>query len=295
MISFKHQNKKTKVPLINYNKEKEKSNKVGESMNIDQLKEEIKIYTTHLARTFQEVEEPWETVTLYHGTTTKHLNEILSKGLTNRMTNQNNNFLKVPSNEQLVYLTTKWHYWYAFNANQESLKEKVGEEVYEQHFVENSLSALWNKTGDFPMYVVCEVPRELLTLDEDLVYQRSIRKKIREGIIQKPEDITIEECLNQGTIASLQNVSLEYINEIVILGSEEYREELLAGEYGEEVHRWFNGFGIGNIRVETLSLHEMVRYRKQIGVIENQYPNKANPKVQKILLENDELKITQTN
>lgn len=87
------------------------------------MKLRIVEYTKQQKMSFQGVEEPWETITLYHGTTTRYLNNIIQNGLTPRKVNQVNNFVEVPSNEELVYLTTKWHYWYAYNANQQSLIE----------------------------------------------------------------------------------------------------------------------------------------------------------------------------
>lgn len=227
-------------------------------MRLEEMKEAIKQFTKNQKKQFKEVKEPWDTVTLFHGTTTRHLNSILQHGLTPRMENQVSNFDDVPSNEELVYLTTRWHYWYAYNANQQSIIRQVGEERFDKEEIED----LWRETGDLPMYISCEVPRELLTLDEDVVYQYNIRKGMKEGRIQKPEDITVEMSLEQGTVASLTPIGLEYINEIVILGNGEYRSHLLDGSYGADASNWFKGFGLGDTDMWELIWLECSHFKK---------------------------------
>lgn len=222
-------------------------------ISLEEMKEKIKSYTLDQKNKFQEVEEPWETITLYHGTTSRHLNKILKEGLTARINNQQNNFEHVPSNEHLVYLTTKWHYWYAYNANQESLIQQVGIDRYNNE----SITSLWNETSDFPVYLSLEVPIELLTLDEDVVYQKEIKRGIKEGRILSAEDITFETCLSQGTVASLTNLDPSYINEVFILGSEKFRNDLLDGAYGTDASLWFKGFGIGQVDMMEVLIHQI--------------------------------------
>lgn len=233
-------------------------------MRLEEMKEAIKQYAKNQKGLFIEVGKPWDTVTLYHGTTTRHLNSILQHGLTPRMINQISNFEDVPSNDELVYLTTRWHYWYAHNANQQSLISQVGLERFEEEDIEG----LWRETQDIPMYIECEVPRELLTLDEDVVYQYNIRKAIKKGSIQKPEDITVDMCLEQGTVASLLPISLEYINEIVILGNVEYRDYLLEGSYGSDASNWFKGFGLGHTDMWEMIMLESSHFKKGNHIIE---------------------------
>jgi hypothetical protein len=264
-------------------------NGIGEIMKtLEEMKEEIKAYTKKQKENFQESEDSWETITLYHGTTTKYLNDILKHGITPRKVNQINNFSEVPSNEELVYLTSRWHYWYAYNANQESLIKQVGEKRFE----DEEISTLWDETGDFPMYITCEVPVEFLTLDEDVVYQRNIRKALREGTIASPSDITVDMCLEQGTIASLQTISPEYINEIVILGNPEFKEYLLDGQYGADASNWFKGFGLGHSDLWEIMMLEHSHFKKGNHTLEVYYPVEDNLPVQKIQLIDSELVIT---
>ncbi|PLS19751.1 hypothetical protein CVD28_01545 [Bacillus sp. M6-12] len=254
---------------------------------LEEMKEEIKVYTKKQKESFQETDDSWNTITLYHGTTTKYLNDILKNGLTPRKENKVNNFSDVPSNEELVYLTTRWHYWYAYNANQESLIKQVGEKRFEEEDIET----LWNETGDFPMYVTCEVPVEFLTLDEDVVYQRKIRKGFRDGTITSPADITVDMCLEQGTIASLQTISPEYINEIVILGNAEYKNYLLEGQYGADASNWFSGLGIGHSDLWELIMLEHSHFKKGNQALEVEYPPENNKPIKKIQLEDSGLSI----
>lgn len=150
---------------------------------------------------------------------------------------------------------------------------------------------MWNLTSDFPMYLTCEVPIEQLTLDKDVVYQIGIRKGIRDGSIRSPEDITLDMCLNQGTVASLLPIQPENINEIVILGNEEFRNDLLDGQYGQDAHGWFQEFGLGHLDTMDIMILESLQYRSGIGIIEMQYPPENTPFIQKIWLEDNQLHI----
>lgn len=254
---------------------------------IEVMKSKILKYTNDLARSFTTIENPWDTVTLYHGSTTGFLNNILRNGILPRKYSLYHNFKENPSNEHLVYLSNKWHYWYAYHANKESLIRKVGQERYDTENIRN----LWNETSEFPMYIICDVPKELLTLDEDIVYQYDIKHKIRSGYIKDPTDISISECLTQGSIASLKPIDPLFINEIIILGSPEYREELLEGQYGKEVNNWFNGWGMGELTSDGLTNYEVMKYVNEIEVLEYEYPAQENRLVEKIALVGDKLEI----
>lgn len=253
----------------------------------EEWKEEIKAYTHNRSLAFREIKEPWETITLYHGTTSKYLNDILQNGILPRMTHGNNNFSDHPSGERLVYLTTKWHYWYAYLANQNVLIEKVGESRFETE----SIEGLWNETGEFPIVITCEVPVELLTLDEDVVYQYNIKKRIRSGEIESPLDISVDECLAQGTVASLSAIELPYINEIVILGSESLRNELMDGQYGREYSEWASGFGMGELSEMTIMMYAADKHGKKTDSLPVYPLSSENPSVTKIFLEDDKLKV----
>lgn len=72
-----------------------------------------------------------ETITLYHGTTTDRLNSILKKGLLPRKETDIDNWEWNDDNENsienVVYLSNKWHYFYAFNTWGVYLMKKYGE------------------------------------------------------------------------------------------------------------------------------------------------------------------------
>lgn len=255
--------------------------------SLEEIKEDIKIYTKQQKDSFKGVEEPWETITLYHGTTSKYLNEILKNGLTPRSLNQKNNFIEVPSNEELVYLSTKWHYWYAYNANQNSLIESLGVERFNKEPIET----LWNETSDFPMFITCEVPVELLTLDEDVVYQYNIKKGLKDGSISSPEDITLEMCLEQGTVASMGIISPEYINSITILGNPAFKEYLLDGQYGVDASNWFRGLGMGISDLFELEMIGITEFRNGNEMILVEYPPENNKPVKKMELTENGLSI----
>lgn len=245
------------------------------------MKNQIMNYTKEQKKNFNGVEEPWETITLYHGTTSRYLNTIIREGLTSRSLNKRNNFTEVPSNEELVYLTNRWHYWYAFNANQESLIEQVGEE----RFKNESLQDLWAETSDFPMYVTVEVPVELLTLDEDVVYQYNIKKGLRDGTFKNPTDISVEDCLAQGTVASLTAISPEYISDFGIIGSEKFRDDLLNGQYGADASRWFKGLGLGSSDLMEIMVAESMNYNNQNTSLYMEYPPEKMSLVKSVRLE----------
>lgn len=245
---------------------------------MDEMKQEILNYAKEQKKNFKGVETPWETVTLYHGTTTKHLNAIIKEGLTPRITNKQNNFLDVPSNEELVYLTSKWHYWYAFNANQKSLIEQVGEERYLSEPIED----LWEETMDYPMYVAVDVPVEVLTLDEDVVYQIDIRKALMEGKITSASQISLDDCLQQGTAASIVPIPPEWISNFGIIGSQEFRDGLLDGQYGADAHGWFSGFGMGSSDLLSIMVAEMSNFNNDNCLLPMEYPPQKMPFVSSI-------------
>lgn len=245
---------------------------------MDEMKAEILKYTKEQKKNFKEVEIPWETVTLYHGTTSKHINSIIKDGITPRTTNKQNNFAHVPSNEELVYLTSKWHYWYAFNANQNSLIEQVGEERYLNEPIED----LWKETMDYPMYVEIEVPVEVLTLDEDVVYQMDIRKGLMDGSITEVSQITLDSCLQQGTAASLVSIPPEWISNFGIIGSQEFRDGLLDGQYGADTHGWFSGFGMGETDTLSIFVAETTNYNNKNYLLPMEYPPENMPHVSAI-------------
>ncbi|WP_144536709.1 hypothetical protein [Bacillus thuringiensis] len=248
-------------------------------MNLDGMKELIKQNAMKRKQLFTELKEPWNVVRVYYGTTSKKLNDILQHGIIP----QND----VPSNPELVSLTTKWHYWYAFQENQKSLIETVGQERYESE----SITSLWNETGDFPIYISFEVPKEILVVDENVVHQLDIKKKIQNGDIESPDDISLEDCLEHGMIASIDTIQPWYIDEVNIIGSEEYRADLLDGAYGEEANLWFKEFENGSITADSLNLYEQVAYGNLVKVVVFSPITEDNPKIKRVYIKDEKLQI----
>ncbi|PGK51524.1 hypothetical protein CN918_27420 [Priestia megaterium] len=253
----------------------------------DDMKKAIMEHNTTLALQYEqkEVEEPWETISLFHGTSTRYLNEILQKGILPRKYHQNDNFANIneSSNEHVVYLTNKWHYSYAIVANNTSIEKEVGTELFRN----SDIDYLWSLTGDFPMYVELNLPVELLGVDEDTVYQHTFMQKLRSEEIQVPSDIAIEDSLSQGTVVSLKPILPEYINNIVIIGSSEFRYKLLNGPYAQERSLWANGFGIGELSHEDISMDALMNHRGQLYYLDYAYPHTDNPIIEKIFVSED--------
>ncbi|WCK57579.1 hypothetical protein PP175_26300 (plasmid) [Aneurinibacillus sp. Ricciae_BoGa-3] len=119
-------------------------------------------------------------VTLYHGTSLYYLNDILLHGLVPRQVTGFSNYEEAyHSNEHLVYLTNKWHYFYAYKTY-----ERLNEENVEQM--------------NFPCYVECKVPASNLTIDEDFFHSKYVHNRIKSAIKKRNPilELTFEECLN---------------------------------------------------------------------------------------------------
>jgi hypothetical protein len=156
-----------------------------------------------------------DTISLYHGTSTHYLNEILQNGLLARKDTCHNNWEKLPSFEYLTYLTNKWQYAFAFNAVME-LFEK-----------ENILS--------YPCYVEFKIPKALLVADEDLINTKymvnRINKSIRKNGGKLVLDMTWEESLaQQGTVAYLGNIPKKYLESFTIIGDWDFIDKYVAND-----------------------------------------------------------------
>lgn len=119
----------------------------------------------------------------------------------------------------------------------------------------------------------------------------NIRKGLKERTITKPEDISVERCLEQGTIASLQNISPEYISDIVILGNPDYREYLLEGQYGVDASNWFKGFGIGETDMFEQIMLELSYFKRGNKLLDIHSQPGFNRLVKQIRLQEDGLSI----
>lgn len=163
---------------------------------------------------FYEAKEVWKifrkgTIRLFHGTTTKNLIDIQLNGLKPRAFTEENNWLKMPSKEDRVYLTDRWQYFFAFNSwiNQPKELFKI-----------------------IPIYFEVEVPVKNLVPDEDFMYTKYAVEKgkrlMRKDIKNIPFLFT--ESLNfYGTCAHIGTIPFENIISITILGNPKFLIELI--------------------------------------------------------------------
>ena len=181
-----------------------------------------------------------DTITLFHGTNTKYLNSILTNGILNRKEIGISNWNEFSSMESLVYLTNKWHYFYAINSLFTIIDDlKKDEQVA------------------FPCYVECVIPKDLIVVDEDFFISNYSIKKARNAFKKNKEfTLTWEECLAQyGTVAVLGNIPVKYIKSFTILGDVEYfMEELMADDcqYKKDYIKWQSGKGKGDLNINDL-------------------------------------------
>jgi hypothetical protein len=96
----------------------------------------------------KEAEKDKETITLYQGTTSNRLNSILREGILPRKETGIDNWNwdgDKSSIENEVYMTNKWHYFYAFNSWGVYLKNIYGEDLDGLRNIRNRKFMLKNK------------------------------------------------------------------------------------------------------------------------------------------------------
>ncbi|GAB6474141.1 hypothetical protein CON36_35425 [Bacillus cereus] len=196
-----------------------------------------------------------DTVTLFHGTNTFHLNSILENGILPRNKTGNNNWDKEEaySNEDIVYLTNKWHYWYAYNSTERLLERKYGKDW------SSVKEAQWWLTGSiFPIYLECEIPKVYLTLDEDIVFSKFVKDEIKRAIKKGTDlqlNVTWEDSLaHQGTVGVRGGIPREFIKSIHILGDPHLYLELMDNkrQHMRDYDKWIQGKGKGKLKLKDL-------------------------------------------
>ena len=200
-----------------------------------------------------------DTITLYHGTNTFYLNSILENGILPRNITGNNNWEKEEAlaNEDVVYLTNKWHYRYAYNSVEQLLKNKYGED-----WSQKEEGQWWINGKLFPIYLEIVVPKEYLAADEDLLYSKYVKDAIKAAVKKNGElkiDLTWENSLaHHGTVAVRGGVPKEWIKSIHILGDGHLYLDLMeeGKPYQKEMRKWFNGKGKGKIKNKDLKAME---------------------------------------
>lgn len=199
-----------------------------------------------------------ETVTLYHGTTTAYLNDILSKGILTRNETGTSNW-ELQSVENFTYLTNKWHYYYAYKANEEYLVRIFGED-----FADHPRGQWWRTLNPLPCYIECKVPKALLFADEDMILSRYYLQKLKNTVkkaqkLGKEEiniELTWEDSLSQyGTVAAFGSIPPEYIHSFTVLGEPKMYLDLYENEgpYMKDFHQWQSGNGKGK-RFDALAM-----------------------------------------
>ncbi|MFP3727956.1 hypothetical protein U8V72_22455 [Priestia filamentosa] len=228
----------------------------------------------------KKMEDKYDTVTLYHGTNTYYLNKILEQGILPQNLTGNNNWRKEEAlaNENIVYLTNKWHYFYAYNSIEMLLEKKYGED-----WSSKEEGQWWINKNVFPIYLTIKIPKVYLTLDEDIVYSKYVKDKIKQAVKKKSEfnlNLTWNDCLSHhGTVGVRGSIPKEFIEDIHVLGDAHLYLELMnkKGKYQRDFRKWMDGKGKGNLTNLDYLIGREGSY-KYNGVV----PLKAIPKGYKI-------------
>lgn len=208
-----------------------------EEINIKEVKSEIDLS---------------DTVTLYHGTTFGHLNSILKYGILPRAITNIDNWedveLILPSTSNVVYLTNKWHYFYAYQATGTYMEK-------------NYQRINWWDTGEtFPCYVECVVPKALLVADEDFFNSKYMTQKIKTSI-KKGKELTVsweESLAHYATVGVLGGVQPEWIRSFSVLAEPKLYYDFFLGDtpYSKEFWAWTQGKGKGKIKLIDMMKRE---------------------------------------
>lgn len=197
--------------------------------------------------------DPKDTITLFHGTSTYYLNEILEQGLLPRIQTGNSNWKeeKCESLSYATYLTNKWHYMYAF-----------------QTFMKLATQGVTN--GNFPCYLEYKVPKSKLMLDEDFFsskYMKNRINKMKKKYKYAHEiflNIDWNECLSQyATVAYLGCIPSDYLVSFTVLGNLNLLKEKFISEdsqYFKEFMNWGQGKGKGKLTLQDLFILEDNEY-----------------------------------
>ncbi|WP_458458162.1 hypothetical protein [Pseudobutyrivibrio sp.] len=191
------------------------------------------------------IERPKDTVKLYHGTTTAYLRKILIEGLQPRGKTGISNWEEhIASAKNAVYLTNKWHYRYAYSAVDAYMDNKYGEGW------EKTDNAWWITAETLPCYIEIEVPKEVLTFDEDIIYQKYFQQLLKSAK-KKKKDIALDyrdSLAHAGTVAVVGGVKPEWIVSFTILGDPRFYLDINneRGRYAKDIKRFMRGQGVGS-------------------------------------------------
>jgi hypothetical protein len=180
-------------------------------------------------------------VTLYHGTTSAYLNNIIKTGILPRQQSRISNWKNNPSIENVTYLTNKWHYFYANSATIKYM----------------DINYWWNTFETLPCYVECRIPKALLIADEDFIFTSYFFKKIKSAK-NKNLDLTVNwmECLSQyGTVGVLGAIDPKYIVSFTVLGDVHLFAQnfmIQESQYLKDYEKWQEGKGKGKLKLQDL-------------------------------------------
>lgn len=229
------------------------------------------------------------TVTLFHGTTTAHLNSILNNGLLPRAETKNDNWNEIHSSaENVIYLTNKWHYFYAYKATSAYMEKRAKDEGREA-------DPWWVTWETIPCYIECEVPKSLLVPDEDFFHSRYVSQKIQSAIKKNKGSIELsweESLAHYATVGVVGGIPTKYIKSFSILGELELQKELMYDKspYQKDLTKWGTGKGKGNVKLLDLMKREDSSLKNGTWLM-NQIPKDAmigqiglNPKTNTIAI-----------
>lgn len=214
----------------------------------DQLKKEHLRQVEELVNSNKRDNDETKTIKLFHGTSLRYFNDILLGGLQRRNITQRGNFEgEIKSNENLVYLTSKWHYWYAYKA-------------YETLFNNNE------NDKNVPCYIECEVPVKNLVMDEDFFHSKYVKTKLKNCLRRHEQylELKYDECLSQyGTVAHIGDIPRDKVISITILaGTKTFINNFInpKSQYQKDLIKWGSGKGKGSLKFMDLLELEDQKY-----------------------------------
>jgi hypothetical protein len=214
----------------------------------EQLKEQYHEMVNSLIQKGERDNQDNSMVTLFHGTNLKRLNTILLSGLVpNNITGINNFEGELKSNEHLIYLTNKWHYWYAFQTymNYRIEEQEDNRDIY-----------------NIPCYVEVRVPANRLIIDEDFFHSSYIKTRLKSALKKgKTElELSYQECLSQyATVAHIGRIERKDIVSFTLLVNLDLVRTNFIQEgsrYMQDLEKWSHGKGKGKLSLEELFILE---------------------------------------
>ena len=218
---------------------------------LDELQVHQYAHIAELQGNFNKEKDTNDLITLYHGTSARHLPSILENGIQPKKFHKNSNYdASNSSNSELVYLTNNLGYYYAFGTTM--LDMAAYEKENNVNFVELALTdaemrtsyeIYYALTGNVPILIEVSIPRTWLYFDEDIAYSRKVRSMLSSGELTY-DMLDYEISLQQHTCTSILPVPLENIEEIQTIAYLDLEELLTNTNYGNFCDKWVNGLPV---------------------------------------------------